>query len=130
VRLAALRLGLALAAGSVVTARAAVMESQFPPETVRDLIAICSPAKDDPMMTAAVNYCHGYAEGAVIVESAHGAQRRGRRLFCLPNPPPASGAELSSFVAWANEEPSRLDQPAVDGMFLYLAQKYPCGKKP
>jgi hypothetical protein len=110
-------------------ARGAVMESQFPPTTVRDLLAICAPAKDDPMMTAAVNYCHGFAEGAVIVEMAHEKQRGGRPLFCLPKPPPASDAELASFSAWANATPAHLDRPAVDGMFLYLATKYPCGKK-
>lgn len=111
-----------------LAARAAVTESEFPPKTVRQLVDICTDGKDDPMMTAAVNYCHGFAEGAVIVETAHEAQRGGRKLFCLPKPPPASDAELSSFVAWANAEPSRMDQPAVDGMFLYLATKYPCGK--
>jgi hypothetical protein len=36
-----------------------VRVSQFPPRTVRDLIEICAPAKDDPMMTAAINCCHG-----------------------------------------------------------------------
>ena len=109
-------------------AKAALTAAQFPPATVRDLIAICSPAQDDPMMTAAVNYCHGYAEGAVIVEEAHESQRRARKLFCLPTPRPPSGKELVDFTAWANAEPSRLNQPAVDGMFLYLAQKYPCGR--
>ena len=117
-----------LAVSGVPPARAALTAAQFPPATVRDLIAICSPAQNDPMMTAAVNYCHGYVEGAVIVEEAHERQRRARRLFCLPNPPPPSGKELVEFTAWANAEPSRLNQPAVDGMFLYLAQKYPCGR--
>ena len=119
----------AIAMAGVSAASAAVMESEFPPKTVRDLISICAPAKDDPMMTGAINYCHGYAEGAVVVELAHASQKRGRKLFCLPTPAPASDAELTSFIAWANAEPSRLDQPAVDGMFVYLAQRYPCGKK-
>jgi hypothetical protein len=107
-------------------APAAVTESEFPPRTVRDLIAICAPEPSDPMMTAAVNFCHGYAEGAVDVEEAHEAQRGARKLFCLPTPPPPRGSELTSFVAWANEQPARLDMPAIDGMFIYLAGKYPC----
>lgn len=109
-------------------ADAALTEAQFPPRTVRDLIAICGPASDDPMRTAALNYCHGYVEGAVVVEEAHESQPRARKLFCLPSPPPPSGQELASFIGWANAAPSRLDQPAIDGMFLYLAQKYPCGR--
>ena len=97
-----------------------------PPNTVRDLIAICSADKNDPMMTAAVNFCHGFAEGAVIVEEAHEAQKGARKLFCLPAPPPPRGSELTTFIAWANEQPTRLDMPAIDGMFIYLAGKYPC----
>lgn len=127
--LAAVVLAAPLALGSLSAARAAVTETQFPPKTVGDLVAICAAAKDDPMMTAAVNYCHGFVEAAVIVETAHAKQRGARKLFCLPNPPPGSGDELTSLATWANQDPKRLDAPAIDGMFLYLAGKYPCGKK-
>jgi Rap1a immunity proteins len=118
-------LGVALTAGATI-ASAAVMQSQFPPRTVHDLIEICAPAKEDPMMTAAVNYCHGFAQGAILVEEAHEAQRSARKLFCLPSPPPAEGSEIGNFIAWANSLPSRLDEPAIDGMFIYLAETYPC----
>jgi hypothetical protein len=123
-------LSAALLVGVAAAASAAVTESQFPPQTVADLIAICAPAKDDPLMTAAVNFCHGYAEGAVDVEQAHAAQRGARKLFCLPDPRPPRGTELASFVAWANERPARLQMPAIDGMFIYLAGKYPCPAEP
>ena len=118
-------LGVALIASATI-ASAAVTESQFPPRTVRDLIEICTPAKEDPMMTAAINYCHGFAQGAVIVEEAHETQPSARKLFCLPSPRPPSGSELSKFIVWANALPSRLDEPAIDGMFIYLAETYPC----
>jgi hypothetical protein len=118
--------GATLAFGGATAASAALTQADFPPNTVRDLIAICAPDQNDPMMTAAVNFCHGFAEGAVIVEEAHEAQRGARKLFCLPSPRPPRGSELSSFIAWANEEPARLNMPAIDGMFIYLAGKYPC----
>jgi Rap1a immunity proteins len=118
--------GVVLVIAGATSAAAAVTESEFPPRTVRDLIAICAPEPSDPMMTAAVNFCHGYAEGAVDVEEAHEAQRGARKLFCLPSPPPPRGSELTSFITWANEQPARLDMPAIDGMFIYLAGKYPC----
>jgi hypothetical protein len=124
-RAAGAAFGVVLMAGTTI-ASAAVTESQFPPRTVRDLIEICAPAKEDPMMTAAINYCHGFAEGAVIVEEAHEGQRDVRKLFCLPSPRPASGSEITKFIAWANAMPSRLDEPAIDGMFIYLAETYPC----
>ena len=118
-------LGVALATGATI-ASAAVTESEFPPRTVRDLMEICAPAQDDPLMTGAINYCHGFVEGAVTVEEARENHRDVRRLFCLPSPPPPSGSELTKFAAWANAVPSRLDDPAVDGMFIYLAETYPC----
>jgi len=121
-----LLLGAALAFGGATAASAAVTQADFPPSTVRDLIAICAPDQNDPMMTAAVSFCYGFAEGAVIVEEAHEAQRGARRLFCLPSPRPPRGSELSSFIAWANEQSARLDMPSIDGMFIYLAGKYPC----
>ena len=124
-KLGGVALGVALTTISTI-ASATVTQSQFPPRTVRDLVAICAPAMDDPMMTAAINYCQGFAQGAVIVEEAHEQHRDVRRLFCLPSPPPASGSEMSKFIAWANARPDRLNDPAVDGMFIYLAETYPC----
>jgi hypothetical protein len=118
--------GTVLLIAGATAAPAAVTESEFPPNTVRDLIAICAPEPSDPMMTPAVNFCHGYAEGAVDVEEAHEAQKGARKLFCLPTPRPPRGSELTSFITWANEQPARLDMPAIDGLFIYLAGRYPC----
>jgi Rap1a immunity proteins len=125
-RFLALAVAMALAATAPTVTSAAVSESQFPPQTVSELIAICAPADDDPLMTTALGFCHGFAEGAVIVEEAHEAQRGARKLFCLPSPRPPRGSEIKSFIAWANERPARLQMPAIDGMFIYLAGKYPC----
>jgi hypothetical protein len=125
-KLKALALGAGIIALSASAGVGAVSPSQFPPRTVADLIAICAPSNDDPLMTAAVNFCQGYAEGAVDVEEAHEAQRGGRKLFCLPTPRPPRNSALANFIAWANARPTRLDMPAIDGLFIYLARTYPC----
>jgi Rap1a immunity proteins len=119
-------LGTGLIIIGATAAVGAVSVSQFPPRTVADLVAICAPGKDDPLMTASVNFCQGYAEGAVDVEEAHEEQRHSRKLFCLPTPRVPRGTELTDFIAWAKERPARLDMPAIDGLFVYLAEKYPC----
>ena len=111
-------------------APAAVTESQFPPNTVRDLIAICAAGQDDPRMTGALNFCHGFVEGAVIVEEANESRRGARKLFCLPSPRPPRGSELTNFIAWANQQPGRLDMPSIDGVFIYLAERFPCPVEP
>jgi hypothetical protein len=125
-----LLLGAGLLVGATVTpltlAPAAVTDAQFPPNTVRDLIAICAPAPDDPRMTASVNFCHGFVEGAVIVEEANEARKGVPKLFCLPSPRPPRGSELANFTIWANQQPARLDMPSIDGVFIYLAERFPC----
>ena len=110
----------------LTVAPAAVTDAQFPPNTVRDLIAICAADKDDPRMIAALNFCHGFVEGAVIVEEANETRKGARKLFCLPSPRPPRGSELTSFIVWANERPMRLDMPSIDGVFVYLAERFPC----
>jgi hypothetical protein len=128
-----LLLGAALLAGATVTpltvAPAAVTDAQFPPNNVRDLIAICAPSPDDPRMTASVNFCHGFVEGAVIVEEANETQKGAPKLFCLPSPRPPRGSELTNFIGWANQQPGRLDMPSIDGVFVYLAERFPCPAK-
>ena len=129
-RLRCLLLGAALLAETTVIpstqAPAAVTDAQFPPSSVRDLIAICAPDKDDPRMTASVNFCHGFVEGAVVVEEANEAHKGMPKLFCLPSPRPPRGSELTNFITWANEQPTRLDMPSIDGVFVYLAERFPC----
>ena len=117
-----------LCAGLLATAaQAAVTEAQFPPQTTADLIALCSAAKDDPMMTAAVNYCHGFVEGAVEVALSYAAVTRpSRKPFCLPSPPPSNDEAIAQFATWAKADPKRLDEPAVVGLLSYLTQQYPC----
>ena len=123
-------LGSALLVSATVTpltlAPAAVTDAQFPPNNVRDLIAICAPNKDDPRMTGSVNFCHGFVEGAVIVEEANESHKGASKLFCLPSPRPPRAAELTNFITWANQQPGRLDMPSIDGVFVYLTQKFPC----
>jgi hypothetical protein len=119
-----LLIGAALLAGVTVApltlARAAVVtDAQFPPNTVRDLIAICAPDKDDPRMTGSVNFCHGFVEGAVVVEEANESHKGAGKLFCLPSPRPPRAAELTNFITWANQQPGRLDMPSIDGVFVY-----------
>ena len=107
-------------------AHAAVTQDNFVVRSTADLVTLCTAEQSDPLYTAAVNFCHGYAEGAVDVEEAHEAQKGARKLFCLPTPPPPRGAELSSFITWPTSQPARLDMPAIDGLFIYLAGRYPC----
>ena len=128
-RFAPAALGAASLCASLVgtAAQAAVTQAQFPPQTTADLIALCGAGKDDPMMTAAVNYCQGFAEGAVQVALSYEAvTRQSHKPFCLPSPPPSQNDAQAQFASWANADPQRLSEPAVVGLLSFLTQQYPC----
>jgi hypothetical protein len=108
-------------------AQAAVTRDQFPPRTTGDLISLCSAGKDDPLMTAAVNFCQGFAEGAVEMALSYAAMaRQDRQPFCLPTPRPTHDQALAQLVSWANADPKRLDDTPVVGLIKFLIHQYPC----
>lgn len=114
--------GLSLAEG-----QAAVIQDQFPPHTTGDLIALCSAGKDDPMMTAAVNFCNGFVEGAVELALGYeSVARKDRQPFCLPTPRPSHNEAVAAFSGWANADPKRLDEPPAIGLVRFLSHQYQC----
>lgn len=106
-------------------ARAATQDN-FTLASTGDLVALCSAAPDNGLGTAALNFCEGYIQGAVTVEMLNMAAFRGRKLFCLPNPPPARSEAMSEFVNWAQAAPGHMNQSPTDGLFGFLRARYPC----
>ncbi len=106
----------------------AVTEGNFTamPMTTGDLVALCDPEPNSPLATAAVNFCVGFAQGAASVQVAHDARQRTGRLFCLPNPLPARAETLAAFAAWGKANPQRMGEPAADGLFRFLGERFPC----
>jgi Ssp1 endopeptidase immunity protein Rap1a len=104
----------------------AATEANFAAGTTGDLVALCAATPDSAIGTAAVNFCEGFAQGAVSVEMQNLAAFRGSKLFCMPNPPPSRNEALSEFVKWARASADRLAQPSADGLFRFLGERYPC----
>jgi hypothetical protein len=104
----------------------AATEGNFGPATTGDLVELCTATPDNAMGTAAVNFCEGFAQGAVLVEMQNMAAFRGPKLFCMPNPPPSRNEALSEFVRWARVSPDRMSATSTDGLFRFLIERYPC----
>ncbi len=86
--------GWTVAAGLVLLAPCvlhAATEANFGATTTADLVNLCTAAPDNAIGTAAVNFCEGFAQGAVLVEWGSGAVAVGRA--CL-FPPLSSGGAL------------------------------------
>ncbi len=105
----------------------AATEPNFGARTTGDLVELCDPRTDSAMDQAGVNFCHGFTLGAVRVEMQHDLASRSMKLFCLPTPMPSRNAAIAAFVVWARAMPQRLDMPAIDGLFGFLGENFPCG---
>jgi hypothetical protein len=104
----------------------AVTDADFAAKTTADIVALCDPQSDSAIANAAVNFCSGFAQGAVSVEEAHDAGSRSMKLFCLPEPAPTRNETLSEFVKWARASPDRMNASAVNGLIGFLGERFPC----
>lgn len=106
---------------------AAVTADEFQLRSTADLVALCSAQPNDPMLTAALNFCHGFAVGVTRLLQEEDADRPNKKpMFCLPGTTPNRNQAVSDFVNWASASPARMSTPATDGLAEYLASAFPC----
>jgi Rap1a immunity proteins len=91
--------------------------------TAGELAELCAANPKDPQGDAKINFCHGFAQGAILVE-----QRRteGKKLFCFPSPAPTRTATMGEFGTWVRASSEHRTQPAIEGLFQFLGERYPC----
>lgn len=95
---------------------------QLHARTAGELAEMCSANPRAPTGPAQLNYCDGFAQGAVDVEFRHAGAHR---PFCFP-PNMRRDVTLHEFAHWVRMEPSRASENAVSGLFQFLAERYPC----
>ncbi len=91
--------------------------------TAGDLAELCAASPKDPLGDAKINFCHGFAQGAITAELR---RTEGQKLFCFPSPAPTRTATMNEFVAWVRSMPEHKTLPAVDGLYQFLGQRFPC----
>ena len=99
--------------------RAVVLQAR----TAGDLAELCAASPKDPQGDAKINFCHGFAQGAITVELRH---TEGKKPFCFPSPTPTRTATMNEFVAWVRSMPDHKTPPAIEGLFQFLGERYPC----
>lgn len=108
-------------------AAAQVTEQNFRGGRTGDLAALCGSNRQDPLHTAALNWCHGFMVGAgQYHRSASTAGTASPTLYCLPTPEPTLEQARQAFVAWAARNPQHAQERAVDGLSRFAAETWPC----
>jgi hypothetical protein len=121
-------LAVALGAGLLpAPAMAQVTDQAFRGGRTGDVAALCSAGPQDPLHTAALNWCHGFFVGVgqyhrSVAEAGAGP----KSLFCLPTPEPTLEQARWAFVAWARAHPQHASERAVDGLARFAAETWPC----
>ena len=91
--------------------------------TTGDLAEMCGTDPTKPAADAKINYCHGFAQGAVDVRLRAAGDKK---PFCFPSPAPTRSVTLKEFVGWVRAAPASRDTPALDGLFKFLGERFPC----
>jgi hypothetical protein len=101
-------------------------ENAFRITTTGDLVRLCEAEPTDSTGIAALHFCHGFAVGAYQYHQIAAAAENKPPLFCEPNPRPTRNEAVAGFVSWAKQNSKAMETPPVEGIFRYLAQRYPC----
>jgi hypothetical protein len=57
-----------------------------------------------------------------------GATSPADRFVCPPDPPPTRSHVAQQFVAWVKSRPQLMNEGAIDTLFRYAAEAFPCSR--
>ena len=109
-------------------AAGAVDSSNFVLNTTQDLYQLCSTPNNDPLRTAAINYCEGFLLGVVTFQNAIADANANKRLICYPQGVTRDQG-IQAFVSWAashQQDRKFMTDSALMGALRGLASKWPC----
>jgi len=123
------RTAAALAIATVLTAVAASGAAQaqksvnIQANNAAELADLCAANPREPGADAKINFCHGYAQGAL---DATRRRAQEAKKFCFPPNPPPRPVVIGEFVNWVRALPEHRSQPAVDGLLNFFSERFPC----
>lgn len=120
-RLSALALLAALAVAPLAVQAAEPLSVKV--ATARDLAELCGANPKESAADAKINFCHGFAQGAVDVALQQAAEKK---PFCFPSPAPRRSQTLTEFVNWVRALPAHQTLGATQGLFQFLGERFPC----
>lgn len=97
---------------------------QYRARTAGELATVCGTPPSDADAPTALAFCHGVLAGAYGYFVA--TMPAEDRFVCLPNPGPTRAQVADGFVAWMKARPNLAGDGAIDALFRYAADAYPC----
>lgn len=122
----ALGLAAALAITPVPMSAAAATTENFMVRTTADFVALCESSQSSATYVAAIHFCQGFASGAYQYYLALAQNSATTRYVCPPDPAPTRNQVIASFLTWMRAHQEQMAAPAVESIFRYLGETYPC----
>jgi hypothetical protein len=112
-----------LASGLVTSAGWAAQPIVIRAATAGELAENCGVNPRDPAADAKLNFCVGFAQGAIDVELHYAGDKK---PFCIPKPGPTRQATMKEFANWVRAIPDRGSLEAAPGLFKFMGERFPC----
>lgn len=101
----------------------AANEQAFQARTTAELVRLCSTPPSDPSYGQSLQFCHGFAAGAL---SYHRATRRPGATPDYCGLPASRQAAVDRFVAWAQANPQYDNENPANTLFRFLDANFAC----
>lgn len=125
----AIAAGAILAANICGTPARAVTADDFVIHDAKDLADLCATPPSDPAQVAALQFCYGYMQGAYDYYLAERKGPDAEHFVCLPKPEPSREEVARLFLAWLKAHPGHQKEAAVEVLFQFGTDKWPCPEK-
>ena len=112
-----------LASAAAASAACAAEGITIRTDTAGELADTCAANPRERAADARLNFCRGFAQGAIDVELHHAGEQK---PFCFPHPSPSRAETMNQFVGWVHAMPDRRSMPSEEGLFKFLAERFPC----
>jgi hypothetical protein len=107
--------------------QAATSES-FQVKNAQDLIDLCAAQRNDPIAIQAIHFCEGYLTGVYHYHQGLVSGRGQRPVFCPTGTLPTRDEAVQMFVTWGHAHPQFMSEPAVDTIFRWASETWPCSR--
>jgi hypothetical protein len=112
---------------AVASPAQAVQQEDFFIKTAEDVIDVCTTSPEDPLYTAAVNFCQGYLVG--LYQTLEALQSKSKRpLFCAASPVPTRTQAIADLMEWGKAHPQYKDENPVNFVVKFITERWPCPK--